>query len=153
MSNTLWPHGLQHARRPCHLSSPGACSNSCPLSRWCHPTILSSVAPFSPALNLSQHGDFPSELALCIRWPKYWSFSFSISPSDEYIGLISFKIDWFDLLVVQRTLKSLLQHHNSKHYFFMAQLSHLYITGKTIALKKWSWWTHVLCSFAVISRG
>ena len=81
---------------------------------------------------------FPSELALRIRWPKYWSFSFSISPSNEYSGLISFRIDWFDLLAVQETLRSLLQNHNSKRQFFstqLIQLSHPYITtGKIIAL-------------------
>ena len=84
---------------------------------------------------------FSNELALCIKWPKYWSFSFSISLSNEYSGLISFRIDWFDLLAVEGTLKSLLQHHNSKasilwgSAFFMVQLLHLYMTaGKTIAL-------------------
>ena len=84
---------------------------------------------------------FSNELALHIRWPKYWSFSFSISPSNEYSGLISFRIDWFDLLVVQGTLRSILQHHNSKasilrcSVFFIVQLSHPYMTiGKTIAL-------------------
>ena len=84
---------------------------------------------------------FSGELALCIRWPKYWSFSFSISPSNEYSGLTSFRIDWFDLLAVQGTLKSLLQHHSSKasilpySAFFMVQLSHPYMTtGKTTAL-------------------
>ena len=88
---------------------------------------------------------FSSGLALCIQWPKYWSFHFSISPSNEYSGLISFRIDWFDLLAVQETLKSLLQHHNSKasilqhSAFFMVQLSHPYITtGKTIALTRWT---------------
>ena len=100
----------------------------------------SSVSPFSPALNLSQH-HFSNELALPIRWPKYWSFSFSTSPSNEYSELISFRIDWFDLLAVQGTLKSLLQHHSSKasilrcSAFFMVQLSHPYMTtGKTRAL-------------------
>ena len=90
-------------------------------------------------------GVFSNELALCIRWPKYWSFSFSISPSNEYSGLISFRIDWFDLLAVQGTVKSLLQHHRSKasiHWhsaFFKGQLSHLYMTtGKTIALTRWT---------------
>ena len=84
---------------------------------------------------------FSSESALCIRWPKYWSLSFSISPSNEYSGLTSFRIDWFDLLAVQRTLKSLSQHHSSKasilqrSAFFTVQLSHLYMTtGKTVAL-------------------
>ena len=102
-----------------------------------HPLLPSS----SPALDLSQHQAFSSESALLIRWPKYWSFSFSISLSNEYSGLISFRIDWFDLLLVQGTLMSLLQHHSSKasilrhSAFFMVQLSHLYMTiGKTIAL-------------------
>ena len=88
---------------------------------------------------------FSKESILCIRWPKYWSFSFSISPSNEYSGLISFWIDWFDLLAVQGTLKSLLQHHSSKALilwcsaFFMVQLSHPYITtGKIIALTRWT---------------
>ena len=88
----------------------------------------------SPALNLSQHQFFSNESALCIRWPKYLCFSFSISPFSESSGLISFRIDWFDLLAVQGTLKSLLQHHSSKtsilwhSAFFIAQLSHLYMT-------------------------
>ena len=88
---------------------------------------------------------FSSESVLCIRWPKYWSFSFSISPSNEYSGLISFRIDWLDLLAVQGTLKGLLQHHSSKasilrrSAFFIVQLSHLYMTtGKTIALTRWT---------------
>ena len=88
---------------------------------------------------------FLSEFVLCIQWPKYWSFSFSISPSNEYSGLISFRMDWLDLLAVQGTLKSLLQHHSSKasilwhSAFFMVQLSHLYMTtGKTIAKFKYN---------------
>ena len=96
---------------------------------------------------------FSNESALCIRWPKYWSFSFSINPSKEYSGLISFRIDWFDLLAVQGTLKSLLQHHSSKasvfrcSTFFMVQLSHPYMTtGKTIALSKWTFIGKVLSS-------
>ena len=102
---------------------------------------LLSTSPF--ALNLSQHqGIFQlSRMALQIRWPKYWSFSFNISPSSEYLGLVSFRIGWFDLLAVQGTLKGLLQHHSSKSSilqcsaFFMVQLSRLYMnTGKTIAL-------------------
>ena len=101
--------------------------------------------PSSPALNLSQHQGLFSESTLCIKWPKYWSFSFSISPSNEYSGLISFRIDWLDLLAVQGTLKSLLQHHSSKasilwhSAFFIVQLSHLYVTTwKTIALTIWT---------------
>ena len=104
-----------------------------------HP--LSSPSPLS--FNLSSIRVFPKESVLCIRWPKYWSLSFSISPSNKYSGLISFRIDWFDLLAVQGTLKSLLQHHSSKASiirhpaFFIVQLSHLYMTtGKTIALTR-----------------
>ena len=112
-----------------------------------HP--LSSPSP--PALNLSQHQVFSDESALHIRWPKYWSFSFNISLSNEYSGLISFKKDWLDLLAVQGTLKSLLQHHNLKvstfqfSVFFMTQLSHPYMTtGKTIALTRWTFVSKVM---------
>ena len=108
MSNSLQPHGLQHARPPCPSPTPGVYSNSCPLSRWCHPTISSSLLQSFPIRV------FSNESVLHIRWPKYWSFSFSISPSNKYLGLISFRMDWLDLLAVQRTLKSLLQHHSSK---------------------------------------
>ena len=97
-------------------------------------------SPSPPALNLSSIRVFSNESALRIRWPKYWSFRFNISPSNEYSGLISFRMDWLDLLAVQRTLKSLLQHHSSKasilrhSAFFIVQLSHPYMTtGKTIA--------------------
>ena len=114
VSNSLPSHGLKHARPPCLSPSPRACSSSCPLSRWCHPTISSSVVPFSPCLIFASIRVFSNESALHIRWPKYWSFSFSISPSNEYSGLISFRMDWFDLLAVQETLKNILQHHSSK---------------------------------------
>ena len=100
-------------------------------------------SPSPPAFNLSHHRVFSSELVVRIRWPKYWSFSFSISPSNEYSGLISFRMDWLVLLAVQGTLKSLLQHHSTKasilqcSAFFRVQLSHPYITtGKTIALTR-----------------
>ena len=99
--------------------------------------------PSHPASVFPSIRVFSNELALCSRWPKYWSFSFSTSPSNEYSGLISFRIDWFDLLAVQGTLKSLLQHHNSKasslrcSIFFMVQLSHPYMTtGKNITLTR-----------------
>ena len=98
MSDFLQPHELQHARLPCLSQSPWICSNSCPLSRWCHLTISSFVALFFFCLQ-SFLGSVSS-----IRWPKYWSFS--ISPSNKYSGLMSFWIDWFVLLAVQRTLKS-----------------------------------------------
>ena len=105
VSDSLWPHGLQHASPPCPSQTPGVFSNSYPLSRWCYPTISSSVVPFS---SCPQSGSsirvFSNELALCISWPKYWSFS--ISPSNEYSGLISFRMDWFDLLGIQGTQES-----------------------------------------------
>ena len=102
----------------------------------CHPLLL--LPSIFPSIRV-----FSSELVLCIRWPKYWSFSFSMSPSNEYLGLISFMIDWFDLLAVQEGLKSLLQHYSSKasilwhSAFFVVQLSHPYMTtGKTTALTR-----------------
>ena len=106
---------LRTAAHQASQLSPGVCSNSCTLSQWCHSTIL-SVAPVSscpPSFPAS--GSFPmSQSPFRIRWPKYWSFSFSTSPSSEYSGLVSFRIDWFDLLAVQGALKSLLQRHSSK---------------------------------------
>ena len=105
-SYSLGPHGLQHARLPCPSPSPWACLNSCPLSRWCHPTILSSVIPFCCLQSFPASGSFLMSDRR-IRWPKYWSFSFSISPSNENSGLISFRIDCFDLLAVQGTLNNL----------------------------------------------
>ena len=96
VSDALWPHGLQHARPPCPSPTPRVCSNSCPLSRWCYLTISSpSPTPF----NLSHHQSLSNESAFHIGWPNYWSFS--TSPSTEYSGLISFRMDWFDLLAVQ----------------------------------------------------
>ena len=141
MSDSLWPHGLQHSRLPCPSPSPRVYSNSCPLSLWCHrhlilyhsllllPSIFPNITVFS------------NESVLQIRWPKYWSFSFSISPSNEYSGLIFFRTDTFDLLAVQGTLKNFLQYHSSEasilgySAFFMVQLSCPYMTtGKTIVL-------------------
>ena len=140
MSDSLRPHGLKHARLLRPSPTPGACSNSCPSSQWCHPTISYSVIPFSSCLQgLQSIRVFSSESALRIRWPMYWRFN--ISSSNEYSGLISFRMDLFYLLAVQGTLKSLLQHHSSKasilppSAFFIIQLSHPYMTtGKTIAL-------------------
>ena len=135
MSDSLQPHGLQHTRLSYPSPSLGACLNSCPLSLGSHPTISSSVIPFSsypsifPSIRV-----FSNESALHIRWRKYWSFRFSISPYNVYPGLISFRMDWSDLLAVQGTLKSLLQHHSSKasvlwcSAFFIVQLSHPYLT-------------------------
>ena len=145
MSNCLWSHELQHARPPCPLPTPRVYTNSCPLSRWCHLTISSSVVPFLllpsifPNIRVFSNGS-----ALHIRWPKFWRFSFKISPCNEHPGLISFRMDWLDLLAVQGTLKSLLQHHSSKasilcSAFFIVQLSHPYMTtGKTVALTRWT---------------
>ena len=139
---TLRPCGLQHARPPCPLPTPGVYSNSCPLSRWGH--LILCCPLLLPPLIFPSIRVFSNESVLRIRWPKYWRFSFSISPSNEYSGLISFRMDWLDLLAVQGTLKSLLQHHNSKasilqhSAFFIVQLSHPYMTtGKTIALTRW----------------
>ena len=146
-SDPLWPHGLQHARLPYPSPTPRAYSDLLKLMSiesvmpsnhliLCHllllpPSIFSSIRIFS------------NESALLIRWPKYWSFSFIISPSDEHSRLISHRMDWLDLLAIQGTLKSLLQHHSSKasvlwsSAFFMVQLSHPYMTtGKAIALTR-----------------
>ena len=94
VSDSLWPHELQHARPPCLSPTPGVYSNSCPLSWWCHPTISSSVVPFSSCLqSFPTSRSFPMRRPLCSGWPKYWSFSFSINPSNEYSGLIFFRIE------------------------------------------------------------
>ena len=110
----------------------------------CHPLLLQPS--IFPSIRV-----FSNESVIYIRWPKYWSFSFSISPSNEYSGLISLKTDWWDLLAVQGTLKSLLQHHSSKasilrcSAFFIVQLSHPYMTtGKTIALTRWTFFSKVI---------
>ena len=127
-------------RLPCPSPTPRACSNSCPLSCLIFCCLLLLLTSIFPSIRV-----FSNESALCIRWPKYSSFSFNISPSNEYSGLISFRMDWLDLLAVQGTLKSLLQHHSSKasilrpSAFFIVQLSHPYMTtGKTIALTRWT---------------
>ena len=143
MSDSLQPHELQHFRPPCPSQTPGVHPNPCSLSRWCHPTI-SSCRPFLllpsifPSIRI-----FSNESALHIRWPKYWSFIFNISPTNEHPGLISFRMDWLDLLAVQGTLKSLLQRHSleasilRRSAFFTVQLSHPYMTtGKPTALTR-----------------
>ena len=127
MPNSLRLHELQHARLPCPLLSPWVCSNLYPLSQWCHPTISSSVAPFSPALNLPSIGVFSKQLALRVRCPKYWSFNFSISLSREYSGLISFGTDWFDILAVQRDSQECCPASSLRcSAFFTVWLSHLH---------------------------
>ena len=142
MSDSLWPHGLQHARLPSISLSLGVCSNSCPIESVIPSNHLILCCPlfFLPSVFPSMKV-FTNESALHIRQPKYWSFSFSISLSNEYSRLISFRIDQCNLLAVQGRLKSLLQHHNLRvsvlwcSDFFMVQISHPYrATGKTIAL-------------------
>ena len=143
MSDSLRPHGLQHARPPCPSPTPRVYSNSCPLTRWCHPTISSSVTPFSSCLqSFPASGSFLMSQFFALDGQ---SFSFSISPSNEYSGLTSFRMDWLDLFAVQGPLKSLLQHHSSKASIlwrsavFIVQLSHPYMTtGKIIALTRWT---------------
>ena len=125
ISDSLRPHGLQHSRLPCPSPSPGVCSNSCPLSWMVMPSnhlILSHPLLLLPSLFLSIRV-FSNESALRIRWPKYWSFSCSFSPSNDYSGLISFRMDWLDLFSVQGTLKSLLQHHSSNTSIFQHSVS------------------------------
>ena len=133
-SDSLQPHESQHARPPCPSPAPGVHWDSRPSSQWCHPAISSSVVPFSSCPQSLLASVFSNESTLRMRWPKYWSFSFSIIPSKEIPGLISFRMDWLDLLAVQGTLKSLLQHHSSKastlqhSAFLTVQLSHPYMT-------------------------
>ena len=115
MSDSLWPHGLQHARLPCPSASPGACSNSRPLGRSYHQTISSSVVPFSSCLqSFPTSWSFLMSQLLASGGQTIGTSALAISPSNEYSGLISFRIDWFDLLAFQGTLKSILQHHSSK---------------------------------------
>ena len=146
MSDSLRPHGLQHTRLPCPSPTPRAWSNSIEsieLLMPSHHLILCPPLLLPPSIFPSIRV-FSNESALHIGWPKYWSFSFSISPSNEYSELISFRVDWFGLLAIQGTLESL-QCHNLKvsilwhSAFFMVQLSHLNMTtGKTIVLTIWT---------------
>ena len=145
VSDSLWPHESQYARPPCPSPTPGVHPNPCPSSGWCHPTISSSVVPFSSSPQSLPESVFSNESTLHMRWPQYWSFSFSIISAKEIPGLISFRMDWLDLLAVQGTLKSLLQHHSSKasilqrSALFTVQLSHPYTTtGKPITLTRWT---------------
>ena len=135
VSNSLRPHGRQHKRPPCLPPNPSSLLRLMSIELvmpsnhhvLCHPLLL--LPPIFPSIRV-----FSNESALCIRWPKYWSSSFSISPSSAYSGLISFRMDWLDLLAVEGTLKSLLQHHSSKapiflcSAFFIVQLSYPYVT-------------------------
>ena len=139
MSNSSQLHETQHARPPCLSPTPRVHPNPCPVMPSSH-LILCGPLLLLPSIFTSIR-IFSNESSLCIRWPKYWSFSFNISPSNEHPGLVSLRMEWMDLLTVQGTLKSLLQHHSSKasilrcSALFRVQLSHPYMTtGKTIAL-------------------
>ena len=156
----LWPHELQHTRPPCPSPIPRVDPNPCPSSQWCYPTIyfilcrpLLLLPSIFPSIRV-----FSNESALRMRWPKFWSFSFS--PSNEHPELISFRMDWLDLLAVQGTLNSLLQHHSSKasilqcSAFFTVQLSHPYMTtGKTIALTRQTFVGKVCLCFLICCLG
>ena len=161
MSDSLWPHEPQHARPPCPSPTPRVLPNPSielvmPSNHLilCRPLLL--LPSIFPSIRV-----FSNESALHIRWPKYWSFSFNISPSNEHPGLISSGMDWLDLLAVQGTPKSLLQHHSSKTSillcsgFFIVQLSHPYTTtGKTIALTRWTFVGKVMSLlFNMLFRG
>ena len=161
MFNSLQPHGLQHTRPHCPSPTPRVYSYSCPLSRWMPSNHL---VLFRPLLLLPSIFPrirvFSNESVLRIRWPKYWNFSFSICPSNEYSGLISFRMDWLDLLAVQGTLKSLLEHHSSKAWliqfsaFFIVQCSHPYMTtGQTIALTRWPFVGKIMSLFFICCLG
>ena len=146
MTDSLWPQGLQHSRPPVSITNSWSLLKLMSIESvmpsnhliLCHPFLL--LPSIFPSIRV-----FPSESVLSIRWPQYWHFSFRIRPSNEYSGLISFRIDWLDLLAVQETLKSLLQYHSSKvsvlwcSACFMVQLSHPSMSiGKTIALTRWT---------------
>ena len=160
VSNCFWPHGLQHARLPCPSPTAGACSNSCPSNWWCHPTISSSVVPFSSCLqSLPASGSFQMSQLFALDGQSigvsalHQSFQWTTRTDSS-------KTDWFDLLIVQGTLKSLLQHHSSKASvlqclaLFIVQLSHPYMTtGKTITLTRRTFVSKVISLlFNMLSR-
>ena len=153
MSDSVWPHGLQHARPPCPSPTPRVYSVESVMPSnhliLCRPLLL--LPSIFPSIRVFSH-----ESVHHIKWQQYWSFSFSISPSNEYSGLISFRMDWLDLLAVQATLKSLLQYHSSKASilrrsdFFIVQLSHPHMTtGKTIALTRQTFVGKVMSLFFI----
>ena len=161
MSDSLRPHEPQHAGPPCPSPTPRVHPKPMSIKSvmpsnhliLCRPLLL--LPPIPPSIRV-----FSNESILCIRWPKYWNFSFNISPSYEHPRLISCRMDWLDLLAVQGTLKSLLQHHSSKasillcSAFFIVQLSHPYMTtGKTTALTRWTFVDKVMSLlFSMLSR-
>ena len=160
VSDSLWPHGLQPDRPSCPSLTPRVYPNSCPLSRWCHPTISSLCHPLLlPPQSFPASGYFQMSQFFTSGGPKFCSLRFNISPYNEYSGLISFRMDWLEI-AVQGTLKSILQHHSSKasilqcSAFFIVQLSHPYMaTGKTTALTRWSFSGKVMSLlFNMLSR-
>ena len=124
VSDSWWPHGLWHTRLLCPSPTPGACSNSCPSSQWCHPTISSSIVPFSCLQSFPASRSFPMSQFLASGGQRVGVFSFSISPSNEYPGLISFRMDWLDFSLQSKGLSRVFSNTTvQKHQFFGAQLS------------------------------
>ena len=155
MSNSLWPHGLQHTRPPCPSLTPRVYPNSCPLSQWCHSTISSSVILFS-RLHLSQHQGLFKWVSSSHQVAKVLGFQLQHQSFQWMFRTDFFRMDWLDLFAVQGTLKTLLQHHSSKasilwcSAFFIVQLSHPYMsTGKTIALTRWNLLTKYRLGFLI----
>ena len=144
VSDSLRPHESKHSRPPCPSPAPGVHPNPCPLCRRCHPTVSSSVVPFSSCpQSFPPSGSFQMSQLFTSGGQSIGVFSFNISSSNEHPGLTSFRMDWLDLLAIQGTLKTLLQHHSSSvllhSAFFIVQLSHPYLTtGKNIALTRWT---------------
>ena len=158
MSDSLWPHGLQHARPPCPSPTPRVHSDSRPSSQWCHPDISSSVIPFSSCPNPSQHQSFPMS-QLCMTWPKYWNFTITVSPSSEYSGLIPLGV--IDLISLQsKGLSRVLSSPSlqKRPFFgaqpaFMVQLSYPYMTtGKAITLTIWTCQQSDVSAFNKLSK-
>ena len=160
MSNSLRPHVLQHTRLPCPSPNPGVYSNSCALSRWCLQPSYPLLSPSLPPLNLSQQQGLFKWVSSSHQVAEVLEFQLQHQSSSEYPGLISFRIDWLDLLAVQGTLKNLLQHHSSKasillcSALFIAQLSHpCMTTGKIIVLPRWTFVGNIMSQlFNMLSR-
>ena len=157
MSYSLWPHGLQCTRPPCPSLSPGVCLSLYPLSLWCYPTCILCHPLLLLPLLFPSIRVFSDESALHIRWPKYWSFSFSISPSNEYSRLVSFRMDWCDLLAVRGTLKSLLQHKYINTLIYLPHpatstklLVDCYTNSTTTTNRFTRWKVIFLCSYFLL---